>query len=413
MEINVIAKTVEINDTNNCDTFGESSYILGGRAGGTCYAKEGYFESGIHNSDRAKRIAERTSKSGHHSVFEHSYMTMTITGIPKILAMMLNSTEVYTTSEKSARYTQMEPELKIEKDLYDKWYKLIKESIERIYPNMNIDSSKLAYENARYMTSVFTPTSMIYTVNYRQASYLVYWLQDLVNRINSYIIGNDLGYVPDFYDSIAEYAIELKTKLTSIIGEEWVMEPIKKKNFDFFAALNNKDFNKMKAGTFGNMYSAKYYTSFACLAQLQRHRTIHYEMFLDKHYDLYVPAIVEESALRDEWIKDLEALCSAGVYPQAMMVGVVESGTIDNFEMKMQERLCARAQLEIMDCTRETVLSILDEIGNLDDYSRDKILKWIDTSETHFQRKVKMRCQLNKCLEPCVWGAKHGKTRLI
>ena len=47
----------------------------------------------------------------------------------KIIAMILNSTEFYTTSEKSARYTLMKPETEREAMLYEKWQKIFKEEI--------------------------------------------------------------------------------------------------------------------------------------------------------------------------------------------------------------------------------------------------------------------------------------------
>ncbi|MEK6757972.1 MAG: FAD-dependent thymidylate synthase, partial [Nanoarchaeota archaeon] len=81
--------------------------------------------------------------------------------------------------EKSARYTIMsdiEPKQKI---VYDKWIEILKPKIDRIYPQMDNAESrknniqKLAQENARYMTSVFTPTKMGHTINLRQLNHLI------------------------------------------------------------------------------------------------------------------------------------------------------------------------------------------------------------------------------------------------
>lgn len=113
------------------------------------------------------RIAGITSKAGHHSVFEHSHMTILIDGIPKLLAMTLNSHNNYVTSEKSARYTVMKPNTELENELYNKWLNIFMDIIPIAYPSTKLDIGKLAQENARYMLSVYTPTSMVYTVNYR------------------------------------------------------------------------------------------------------------------------------------------------------------------------------------------------------------------------------------------------------
>ena len=54
-----------------------------------------------------KRIRE-TQVNGHHSVYDHSYIMLYLDQVPKLLAMLINNERMYTTSEKSARYTKME-----------------------------------------------------------------------------------------------------------------------------------------------------------------------------------------------------------------------------------------------------------------------------------------------------------------
>ena len=56
-----------------------------------------------------KRVSQ-TLKSGHHSVYDHPTYNLALEEIPKILAMILNNEGMYTTSEKSARYTKMKLE---------------------------------------------------------------------------------------------------------------------------------------------------------------------------------------------------------------------------------------------------------------------------------------------------------------
>ena len=75
-----------------------------------------------------KRVTQ-TLTSGHHSVYDHPTYSLLLENVPKILAMVLNNEGMYTTSEKSARYTKMEPSEK-ELELYNKWYEIFKKLID-------------------------------------------------------------------------------------------------------------------------------------------------------------------------------------------------------------------------------------------------------------------------------------------
>ena len=95
---------------------------LGGKLAGICYMPDNFEK--LNNEDINKTVnrAKRTMESGHHSVFEHYYITLYLENIPKLFAMLLNNEKVYTTSEKSARYTKMELIGK-QKQLYDRGVK--------------------------------------------------------------------------------------------------------------------------------------------------------------------------------------------------------------------------------------------------------------------------------------------------
>ena len=157
----------------------EMASNFAGKAAGICYMPEDF--DAILNEDEEKTMkrAKGTLKSGHHSVYDHVYFNLLIENAPKILAMILNNEGMYTTSEKSARYTKMEPSPE-ELELYNKWlnifYSLIKEEYAEKYlkyfdnseapmEKAEVAMKKLAQENARYMISVFTNTVMEYTVS--------------------------------------------------------------------------------------------------------------------------------------------------------------------------------------------------------------------------------------------------------
>jgi len=116
---------------------------------GICLMPDDYLSQGIQNEASSLKRAEGTVNSGHHSVYDHAHMTLTIEGIPKILAMLLNSTEDYVTSEKSARYTVLKPETEAELVLYEKWIVKFTDLISKTYPNIDPKMvNKLALEKA-------------------------------------------------------------------------------------------------------------------------------------------------------------------------------------------------------------------------------------------------------------------------
>ena len=84
MDIKVIAHTKQINHLETGLPFKEEALSLGGRMAGICYGPEDYFDTKINNLNTAYKRAENCIKSGHHSPFDHIFITLQITNIPKI-----------------------------------------------------------------------------------------------------------------------------------------------------------------------------------------------------------------------------------------------------------------------------------------------------------------------------------------
>ena len=168
----------------------EEALIFGGHAAGMCYMPND-FDSIL--SEPEEKTVERvggTLESGHHSVDDHPTYNFVFENIPKILAMVLNNEGMYTTSEKSARYTKMEPSLE-ELVLYNKWLEIFKNLITEEYGERYLKYfenekkattaiMKLAQENARYMISVFTNTSMEHTLSFRQTNYILHFFENFI-----------------------------------------------------------------------------------------------------------------------------------------------------------------------------------------------------------------------------------------
>lgn len=330
-------------------------FTFGGKAAGVCYMPEDYFDGKIQNEEAAIHRAHTTSASGHHSVFEHGSVTFQISGLPKIMAMLLNSTEQYTTSEKSARYTVMKPETELELEVYEKWRGIFEERIAEAYPDIDMKTrKKLAMENARYLISVFTPTHMLYTVNYRQLAYVIGWLRKL-SESSSQLDGVFNQRIAIDASTLAA-VLEGKTTATEHIHDN------KNRGFEFMP-YQTDGFHISDVCQITDMYQVTYLASFASLAKQQRHRTIHYEFDFSGNdaceYGVYVPPIIRGTSLEQEWRNDFKKV--AYCYPQGTLVKVLEQGRAIKFFDKCKERLCGRAQLETMEQCKWLMEKFLSE----------------------------------------------------
>ena len=232
--------------------------------------------------------------------------------------MLLNNEKVYTTSEKSARYTKMQSS-GIQLDLFLKWQEIIKDLIAKKYGNQPYFSEKriekLAQENARYFLSIYTPTSFAYTVSYRQLNYIYAWLKNL-NKTNSELIYN-LKPVADEFCSLLEN--------NNLIDDDLAQYALGRQ-FSLIAPKEREEY-------FGDVYSTNYQGSFASLAQAQRHRSLNYEMKELNIKSYYIPKILESKDLQEMWIEDM--LKVEDVTPQGQLVQIYERGTPENFILKV------------------------------------------------------------------------------
>ena len=357
-----------------------------GKSAGICYLPHNTEKLFSESEEKTIKRAENTLKSGHHSVYSHSVYNFVLEGIPKILAMILNNEKMYNTSEKSARYTKMES-TGIEKELYEEWIEIYKEKIKEKYKDFDEKKVlKLAQENARGIISVFTPaTTMEYTTDFRQINYIIHWAEDFIENAENTLFNQKLKDVlKDFINQMPDIIIpELNSKT-------------KNRTFSLFAKRDRKE-------EFGENYSTNYEVSFSELAQAQRHRTIYYEMQIKDKASYYVPKIIQNTELETKWIKDLSSL--ENNFPQAMLVKVNERGTVENFILKCQERICGAAQLEIMNQTKDTLDKYIEKTRNTNKDVYEYLLPYSKGARCTFPGF--------KCTAPCVFGGINALNRSI
>jgi hypothetical protein len=363
----------------------EEALDFSGKSAGICYLPDTLETLFAEAKEKTQRRVNGNLQSGHHSVFAHATYNLSLEGIPKIIAMILNNEKVYNTSEKSARYTKMECSEE-EKKLYDKWIEIYKQEISKEYPNLEEKKvQKLAQENARYLISIFTPaTIMEYSVNFQQLNFMIGWFEDYIKEAPETVFSIQLKKaMKEFLEKLPDLKVEeLNAKM-------------KGRSLSIFA-------QRERAEEFGENYSTNYLASFAQLAQAQRHRTISYEMTLLDTPVYYIPPIIKGTELEEEWIKDISSLKEH--YPQGMCVKVNERGTIENFVLKCTERLCGAAQLEIAIQTDEIMKKYMANV-------KDNPILY------HYLLPYSKgaRCTFPgwKCTSPCVFGGKNAMTRKI
>lgn len=440
-EVKLIGKTVETTDNEHII---EETLTFSGKAAGICYMPDDYFEEGIQNIDKANKRANNNIHSGHSSVFEHEHVNLII-HTSKMMAMTLNSLNLYSTSEKSGRYTVMKPETELEENLYTKWTEIFKTLISGYYTGdlayTEKETEKLARENARYMLSAFVPTVFEYSVPFNRAVLTCIWLHELADKINKPKFQKRYPHI-FFYNRMAKEAVELADDIakTLKLGEydntlhrysNFPLMDNKKIGITFFDDFNkyNKHFCyhdnlSEHSEYYGWVYNTHYVASLATIACAERHRTLHFKIqsifnencddeirsALDENgeFDCYVPKIIRSTPFELEWKADFKSLIEKEVLPLATLFYVEENGRVEDFIAKCKERCCARAQLEINDITNDTILRYYNE-SNSDFRVRQMISSMIEFNPGKDMTDISVR---PRCKFPdftCSEGCKYSK----
>jgi len=405
MKLAITAVTKEVAQFTEEDL--EVLKTFSGKNAGLCYMKEGYFDSNVTDPEKARNRFNSTAAIGHHSIADHAKITVVFEDISKMLAMILNSLQDYCTSEKSGRYTKMVGNTEIEQELYDKWAEILVKRLYEITPDVNVAmAEKLAQENARYFLSVFTKsTSMSYTTSLRQWNYIAGWFLDLAITMNDRRkAGECLSY---FETELDKELCEVVKQLKSMNLVDLSLSDLKARNIPFLGYQNDPTLSlwDMTQSTYGNVYETSYLGTFVQLAQAQRHRTLKYKMIFDGvSKAFYIPPMIQGTPLADMWIEDMATV--AWLIPQGTLIHITESGHTEDFFLKCKERLCGRAQLEIMQQTKET-LNKLYTYGKFSPAIKKEITKYMNIDHT-----ANAKCKLvGGCKETCMHGAVNALTR--
>ncbi len=353
MEVQLIGSTNKICNQKEAKRFVQNHARI-------CYTDKNWDEL-LDEAFQAGLIKSLITK-GHHSPFDHFFLNYNFKGPEKAVAMVFNNQGVYTTSEKSARYTIMDDVPRHQKSLYNKWSNWFHNEISSRFPESDFPklhkkssdgkttSEKLSQENARYMTSVFTPTIMTHTVSWRQLNILYHSFNDF--------IGENMDNRNKFNRKLAE---GMQSFVDSPAVKKWVINEaqVRMKGAIPLRFIRSTPVEEH----FGeDIYSTNYESSFASLAQLQRHRLAVYdicgEVKMGAPNGVYIPRLVEAAGLSGEWKWDLGEV-SEYDFPQAQLLKTGERGMREHLPAKTLERECGLVQLE----TARVVDSVLRKYG--------------------------------------------------
>ncbi|MFH1501010.1 MAG: FAD-dependent thymidylate synthase [archaeon] len=354
-----------------------------------CYTDKDFVV--VQNEQDKAALMDRLLTSGHHSPFEHTTLSFYMQGLPKIMAMVLNNEQDMATSEKSARYTRMEDIEPVQNALYDKWMDRLTPLIGAVYPAMGnsedrqVAIKKLVQENARYMTSVFTPTKMTHTLSLRQLNFIAHEMEALI---------------PEYRQSGNPMFSRLADCFEAFIAQEDIA---KFREADLTSKIEHH-LSLFQPHTvaphFADTYAINYLMSFAGLAQAHRHRTIDYHISGGHQpgapLGFFIPGIIlPDRSLVREWTGDLEEVATSD-FPQAQFLKVNETGTPRHYISKMRQRLCGHAQYEIMKNTQ----AVAEMYGSV---------------RPEIAANATSRCKIEStgCDSPCVWGPANGLTRVV
>lgn len=368
--------------------------LNGGHSANICYTQKDYDEIIQEPEEKTLERAEGNKENKHHSVFGHDNIQLYIKGIPKLLVMMLNNEHEYNTSEKSGRFTTMFGTDE-ENELYQKWQAIFEAEIKNAYPNekylTDVMISKKAKENARYLLSVFMKTKLKYTTSFRQLNYLYDFTQKMIDEPTT----NPLKI------ALKPYLEEFRDVLYST---GFITDGIKDyRNRHFSLIQDDNTFDEH----FSRSYSVNYNSTIPALADLQRHRTLDYSFSLKNTKEFYVPQIIRpRQDLVDEWLDDISSISE---FPQGMLVNVNETGSYENFILKMYERICTAPQLEVMQITKETLAKYVEALSKStsenDKKIHEELLKYTHGARCTFPGF--------ECPQPCMFQEGMNLSRKI
>lgn len=312
-----------------------------------------------------------------------SNLSFIFKGIPMIIAMIILNELNLGASRFSIGISPSEAE----KTLYEKWLAIFKTQINHCYPKLDSETiDKLAVENARYLLSVFSPTTITCSMSPQQ------WFS-IIAAAESYI---ELAHVTSFTFKVKQALRDFLSAKPDIDTEGLEIAKTNR-SFKLFAVW------RTLPDEWSESYCTTYRTSFLSLFHAYRSETISYQMSLPYDQEFFLPPLFEYTPYQKEWLEDIQSL--SGNYPQGMHVDVIERDTCKGFIEKCTNDLCGHSHLENMIRTEASMRKYVSsaKVSNpkvyaaLEPYSHGACCTFPNYS----------------CANPCIFGGKKAMTRVI
>lgn len=311
----------------------------------------------------------------------------------------------------------------------------IKSRLDEIMSNPRLPVNTRSQENARYILSIFTKsTTFGYTTSLDQWNFIYDWCHkytdqfgtshddtDQSGKKDSILVRIDESgskrpatwFETNVYNDLMELARFIKENLYCP-----TIRDHKKRGFDMLTTIVDpmhpiRKYDHEKDEHIGFSYLTDYYASFIVLSHVHRHRTLKYWMQLGDRpgcYGFFVPPFIRNHRLEAEWLKDMESV--KDLYPQGMIIHIIEAGTLDNFVLKAAERYCGCAMWETMDAVRNLGLKFASHYDsvNVSEMEREYIEKFYDPVTRQLKTKNTIT---DGCREGCYFGCEHALDRIV
>lgn len=239
------------------------------------------------------------------SALEHYNVSFILTNISKISSIIMNNQKMYALTEKDFIVNSNS----FISPFYKKWL--------YIFQTLGIKETD-AKHYAEYMLSVFDRIgNSYYTMNLREINI---FLRNIEVLFNYYSILNNKKN--DFEIAFFSELLDLYSVLKIFdIG-------FQKNQYQKIQLFSEKE---PSDGILGDMYIYTSFISALAISHLQKHKNISYSFNFDPdNINYYIPKIVQENGLQNEWINDLNLI----KYPNAIIFEVKEQGNIYDFMEK-------------------------------------------------------------------------------
>ncbi len=368
----------------------------------------------------------RTFLSDHGTPSEHQGVSVEITGIPKLLCMILNNEKQESADERSLRYTTVKPSeyiSEIEVDLYNKWYQKFYEVLWDNYSDFFLKTvvdakteaerekkakkaaGRIAQENARNFVSVMTPTSISYTAPLYQWQRIYRMLEMMVKNPKTCLEQMAVPYAKDLMKQLVDLRIVFSVKDAAQLypkvledvkdGREILYKHNKQIGLSLFA-VNNPFTGLDKPNDFGAEINYNFVCSIASFAQRHRHRTSDFEERELSEYSFVTPQFIKGTPLEIEYAKDM--MLVKGLFPQGQNIeGNLVSSVKKVIQYIGKERACDRAQWETEDFFVNDLLpKIVDGLEERPEYQQEK-----DYIKRYYLGKCRCQYPDYNCPTPC------------